>query len=1768
MWKIGGFMRNINNKYTVQKAVESEEFLNSYLVKDEEDKKKYIICILKKDFIYEKSRTYLLNKFNTIKNLNFDNMFKLIRIEIITSIDGIKLDKPKYGYILEGYDYKINTEEFIRRCTVEEKLNIFMEVCASINTLNINGYIFDKINLNDIKIIDVPNKNIRIKLKNILQNELRKLNLYSSSMNFLLFPYNVDNRDEFSSELNNIDVIIDLFNKMFDKEDLLTEILEIGEISRFFSYIKTSNKICTATYFIKYINNRVNKNYKIFIGSNVEKLKLNLDIIGQEEELNIVEKKFNNVVDNKEKYSIICFNGDNGTGKTRLLNEIEYIISKKYCSEVLYIKNLEDYNMPKEEICKHLINFIYNRLDKSLREKYGYYIRKFITIFIQRDYDISEDEKFQLVNRITKCISEYAAKKQIVILIDNLEEKHDIIKFFIKYITLYEKSIDNIMIVFTINSSYCDEEFLSFLKHLKILEEYEEYTINYFNQYNTTKMVKNILNYSKAIDKLSMDIFSKALGNPQYIISIIEELYNKKSIYFDINLGEWKINDECINVLIPKKIDIKINSMISSLKKSEIDVLEQLSIFLTSLPESIILKYVITDEIGITAYNKLKTKHFLADKISDKGVLVGFTNDLLKNILYSKLSKEKKFKMHTRASEFLEDEIYEDDSYIEEFIYNLEKIGKEEKIYFYTEKCAEAEFSYGNTLKSIEYYKKALNYSDNRNKCRLAISIAKLYESTSDHENSLKYFRLANEYSFKLNEKELQIYTNIEIIIIKINSSSEICNQNILLLLQNIREQLDNIDYPKGEIYYYYAIMLKERLEGKYEKVLEYGNRALSILKDFKRKDDIYGWILNVIIGQYRISGRYSEAKKLTLKAIKVFENNRNMNGYLFSKNVYIELLKEDGAPIEKIIDNLIQISRLSNRNKLYKREIFSLINIAICYLDIDNYVEAEKYILRTLDRQKEESVEFYSVMIYNAFCLLQIRLGNIKLAVKYYTLSNLFSNNYDNSEENCIDNKITSYYYNLLFYNYKGAYNIIKGIYSAISNKNDYKSKYMICNYYQMILCECKNENEAKSIYYILENKIEELDDKNKQTEIKIKTLRLLFKLGYVDFANKIFYELKEFPKNHNIEAYYIYLELHFKGKVYYNYLINKALRVCNLSIDNEIKTDLYATIGEKYSELECHSLAINYYYESISLHKEIFCELPVKERLMYVNRSDFLKVYKLLVVCFNKKLKIRMNFKSFDYIKNEDDLNDLLNEIHLTRLLGNTSIYNLAQSLYEKLYYNDLNDIYTVFSRFNEDTVNNLENIIKYIAKITLSDKAVLFIENENGESEAICNYRVTNIDRIKSYFSSKIESQDNVLIISKDNIYFDNSRTKILNNNVKSYMYVKIRNKETYLNGNNKINAKLILIANNALNNINDNTKKIVEKFLPFIKFMLEKYNLTINSMLDKLTGAYNRKYFEQALIILLENARIFNETFGIIMFDIDNFKGVNDKYGHQAGDEVLVKIVAVVKNSISKNDIVGRYGGEEFIVLIPNADKEKVINIAEKIRSNVEENKVLGEKREVTISVGVTIGGEEILNSDEIIERADQALYNSKNTGKNKITFWNKSCRESSENTDANGMLFMDISRDYKLSLVISDLMNLMKYKLSKEEKIHQFSLKIIQTIKCESIGVFLIENNKIINTFITKENGKLTSDSNCFNLKFIHNVIEKEKSIYSIDWENEKKCDKYGIPTWKSICLVPIISNGKVIAVLYLYDSINNKEFNNNDCNLINSIGQLSIPIFL
>lgn len=149
-------------------------------------------------------------------------------------------------------------------------------------------------------------------------------------------------------------------------------------------------------------------------------------------------------------------------------------------------------------------------------------------------------------------------------------------------------------------------------------------------------------------------------------------------------------------------------------------------------------------------------------------------------------------------------------------------------------------------------------------------------------------------------------------------------------------------------------------------------------------------------------------------------------------------------------------------------------------------------------------------------------------------------------------------------------------------------------------------------------------------------------------------------------------------------------------------------------------------------------------------------------------------------------------------------------------------------------------------------------------------------------------------------------------------------------------------------------------------------------------DSLTELYNHQHIIKLLHQLLRKRQ---EQVSIMMIDIDYFKKVNDRFGHQTGDRVLVRIAQVIKDSIRGNDIVGRYGGEEFFVILPRTNSEDALRIANRIRESVEQLEFTDILLEVTVSIGLAhYRGEEI---SEFISRADQLLYQAKQSGRNRI-----------------------------------------------------------------------------------------------------------------------------------------------------------------------------------
>jgi diguanylate cyclase (GGDEF)-like protein len=155
------------------------------------------------------------------------------------------------------------------------------------------------------------------------------------------------------------------------------------------------------------------------------------------------------------------------------------------------------------------------------------------------------------------------------------------------------------------------------------------------------------------------------------------------------------------------------------------------------------------------------------------------------------------------------------------------------------------------------------------------------------------------------------------------------------------------------------------------------------------------------------------------------------------------------------------------------------------------------------------------------------------------------------------------------------------------------------------------------------------------------------------------------------------------------------------------------------------------------------------------------------------------------------------------------------------------------------------------------------------------------------------------------------------------------------------------------------------------------------------LDGLTGIFNRRFFEMRIVEEIERARRYTTGMAVVMADIDQFKKLNDEFGHLLGDEVLRQVCSLFHQNLRKIDVVCRYGGEEFALLLTQTNGQQAVAVAEKLRRLVEGWQFPGVPRTVTISAGVAAFPDHGASRDELVRAADNALYAAKQTGRNRV-----------------------------------------------------------------------------------------------------------------------------------------------------------------------------------
>lgn len=398
--------------------------------------------------------------------------------------------------------------------------------------------------------------------------------------------------------------------------------------------------------------------------------------------------------------------------------------------------------------------------------------------------------------------------------------------------------------------------------------------------------------------------------------------------------------------------------------------------------------------------------------------------------------------------------------------------------------------------------------------------------------------------------------------------------------------------------------------------------------------------------------------------------------------------------------------------------------------------------------------------------------------------------------------------------------------------------------------------------------------------------------------------------------------------------------------------------------------------------------------------------------------------NHYDINYIKNNiqycNNIQDLLNKFHknqehnvfsdISRLKDN--LYNLNE-IFNKLFFehtlierqiNFLKVLVLIYSKSS-----NLQQIIRVLLKNFNQDFPCLFVSIycKDEQEHLLHIYYMKHVSKTKKLTITKILKKilyEKHNIITKDNEIIEeilfHKTTEQKEKSIKDLQIISV----PLLQAEGFDTTKILAISCATLNNLSEYELDILQTNLSIMGISLNtNVNLLADSFIkikhyanhDPLTGLYNRRYFDNILNYEFKRAKARNNKFSILMIDLDDFKNINDSYGHAIGDITLKTIADVVTKLIRRSDLFARIGGDEFAIILMNTLLNQAMDVAERIRKNIK-NTILvsanGDKFHISVSIGVSSYPEKTNSLVNLISNVDQALYKAKSVGKDSIFSW--------------------------------------------------------------------------------------------------------------------------------------------------------------------------------
>lgn len=1796
----------VNERYKILLSSSDEHEGDLFLSLDLNSNRKSLLKIIKPELYPANVIEYFKEQFITICTLRHPNLTEAYSFSVINTIDGEKINSRQYYFTYEYFKGK-NVFEASAKMGQEGIADIIVQVCQALKFLHRRGFLYRNIDTKSIQVVQSGSDYI-VKLGGIILPGDIEVTLWKGlrSRNQFRAP-EVLKGGEFTrlSDLYSLGVLIFylvtrenpnknnfpvLFQEYRNRTARGSGPFNSGRLYGFLDIIARLtadnpsdryHKICEV---IKDVNSVMGTQYPCFHGEYFDRIINETSLVGRKDFLEKMDNFKDEIFNEGNCHKAVFLNGEYGIGKSRLLQEFIFQLEMDKIKTIAI--NAIENDTAIYGIIRQLLKQIMPFADTQALYKYGSELKKImpdekmIKNFKPSQALPGEREGTRLIYCAANFIIDALKDDPAVIVIDSAQWIDEFSWRFLDFLINSEREIP-LMIIISCRAGEWEHKSIvkDYLKKWGERELIYEITLKGFNYQDTGEMIRNILGIRNTPMNFTGRLMNETRGNPLFIKDIITSLHAEKKLYIDEN-GNWSTDydDDYSMLSLPSSIHEAILKKISILKEEQGRVLDIISVFYSPAPLEIVkaISEASSDEFS-KIIDTLVSSKIIEQKIGDSGFSYDFHSIAVKNEVYNRIEKKNRRKMHQKCAVVLES-MSEVENMInsDELIYQYIQAGEPEKALKYIIKSAELMMYLNINNQALEYLDRGIRIS----------------KELPQDENIMKILYMTGESYFKKGENEKALDSLIKALDIasKLNDTSfEI---DCCIKMGNVYNRRNEQD--KALEVYRKAAEISESHENT-EKLLDVMCDICKTLALYKSDYNEALKIVDDALSQYG-GGCYDLqfAKLYNLRgicllgldipdkalfcfnnSIALYEKAGNLedvsNPYNNIGIIYARCYQDLKSAMEYFKKSL----EIEQKKGVTDQIVGRIENIGIVLADEANYKEALYYISRAEEIRLEIGAEnYYFPLSLNLLSIFESTGDYIKAFQFLNKCVHILEKNPDQSwYVPGFYQKAALFYFEMGHFSEAVSYASDGMRVSNESNKYAYlgcRSIIILSKYYSGDSLDIE-ELESLLVLYRESGLV-----RNLRESLHI-FAEALIDAGDKKRVLKLIDEIRNLaPKadNRRLNCEFLYLEGIYNGGIKGLKKLEEAVRTINPDDDIVVLWKIYNAIGDIYLSKNDRLNAQRYYLKSMDALYKIALKVPeqflrsfLKTHNRNMPREKFLKVKFDTLRVQEKEIeaKIAAGLKeSSDYMRSFFDLAEL-NEI------SSANNENCKHGAEEDLK-NPFSAFKKVLSNLSSDYNNNLEMIMESACEITGAENC--YITVAEGEDKKLYMYSKNTCRDFKfDYIIEYTKEKGNGILVT--DIFGKNygNANIIMPEGRKAIMCIPIQgtsaSKIISSNTNWDIRGYIYLDTCSIQNRFNNDTLELSKTFADLAFLSIDNQSLKIVSSMDKLTGVYTRKYFDSAVEDLLKRPAPEKNRFSIIMLDIDRFKNFNDRYGHQKGDEVLSIVGDELLRNTRKGDICCRYGGEEFIIILPNTNIPDAEIIAERLRKSIEGTKLVSTGDTVTISLGIAAFPKHGKLKDELIRRADQALYCAKMSGRNKCCTWNSKIKESTTKSDIlTGIVTGNVVQDQRNVLAILEMIDIANETARFEEKIYSALGRIMEVLDAEeSILAVQSKGYKKMKIYARRKHQEGWAENIKFNRRIMNKAASNETGLCIIDWDNADPEDiTADSPLWKSVIAVPV-NSGSSSVVLYLASPVTNRKYGFNELNLAGTLAKVISIVF-